>query len=41
MNCLKQTYMKAIIDNLYNLNLYDSCAEFSTYQVATQSMCFY
>ena len=40
MNCLKQTYMKAIIDNLYNLNLYDSCAEFSTYQVATQSMCF-
>lgn len=40
LNCLKQTYMKEIIEQLYGLNLYETCAEFSNYQVATQSMCF-
>ena len=28
LNCLKQTYMKEIIEQLYGLNLYETCAEF-------------
>ena len=38
--CKTQVYAKEIITSVYDINLYESCSEFTQYVLATQSMCY-
>ena len=41
MNCTKQTYIKQLLNTFYgNYEIYETCMEFQTNTVATQSFCF-
>ena len=39
-NCMKQKYIKTILTMFYKEDVYDSCMEFNTNEIATQSFCY-
>lgn len=40
LNCGKQTFVRHMLGNLFGEEVIDICAEFNTYNYATQSFCF-
>ena len=39
-NCMKQQYIVQLLETFFGSECYESCEEFSRYQVATQSFCY-
>ena len=40
INCKKQTYIKEILTNVYNTQVYETCSDFQEYVISTQSLCY-